>query len=184
MDRDSAKEDQDVASEVGKIVTVVADIADDEKLDVGKVGGLAARVASFLIHCFGCNNPAKTPVVLRKDSVEVRRCRNAYQVTGVCSKCGRGATGFIPSTAASAFDVKPDPVPAEERAKRLAEKRKRKLLAEAEDESPDTEAAAPKKRRVRVKKAKLAQSAKVDVLAVDGAIVPAPVAVEPTESKQ
>ncbi len=175
MDRDNSKEDQDVAGEVGKIVTVVADIADDEKLDVGKVGGLAARVASFLIHCFGCNNPPKTPVVLRKDSVEVRRCRNAYQVKGVCSKCGRGATGFIPSTEASAYEVKPDPVPAEER----LEKRKRKLLAAEGEGDPDAAGEGEgegkaKKRRVRVKKSAKA-SAKVDVLAVDGAIVPASV---------
>lgn len=161
MDKNTPAETQDIANEVGKIVTVVADIADDEKVDVAKVGGLAARVASFLIHCFGCNNPPKTPALLKKDSVRVRRCRNAYQVTGQCSKCGRSTTGFIPSSAAQQYEVEPDPVSPEERAARLAEK-KRKREAE-----PD----GVKKRRVR----------KPKVLAVDGAIVPVPAPVPALE---
>lgn len=164
MDKNTSAETQEVADQVGKIVTVVADIADDEKVDVAKVGSLAARVVGFLIHCFGCNNPPKTPALLKKDSVRVRRCRNAYQVTGQCSKCGRSTTGFIPSTAAQQYEVEPDPVSPEERAARLAEK-KRKREAE-----PDGA-----KKRVRVRKPK--------VLAVDGAIVPEPKAEPQAEVK-
>lgn len=66
---------------------------------VEKVGVLAetvSKVLEFFIHCFRCKNENKTKTLVKRDSVEVRRTRNAYRASGTCEKCGANVSGFIP----------------------------------------------------------------------------------------
>lgn len=118
-----------------KIVEGVADIADDKKLDVVKVGGVLTDVVEFVLRCFRCKNAPKSKVLLRKSSVELRKTRNSTQAIGVCAKCGANVRGFIPAAEAKAsgFDIQ-EPIKPVEEPKRKRKRERETFVSETEAE--------------------------------------------------
>lgn len=120
---------------------------------VEKVGALAEtvnKVLEFLIHCFRCKNKEKTPTLVKRDSVEVRRTRNAYRASGKCDKCGATVSGFIPYEEAVKLGYKPSEkdealIPKAEPAKKRRRTAKSAVVAEQDDREVIAEvvAAAP-----------------------------------------
>lgn len=111
MDKDSAnktsKPDTETLDNIGELATAVGDAV--EKPQAGKIATAVASAVAFIIHCFSCKNAKKTPTMVKRDSIEVRRARNAYQVSGVCATCGRDVRGFISADVAKQYVVKEEP---------------------------------------------------------------------------
>lgn len=108
MDKDSAdkanKADAETLDNISELATAVGDAV--EKPQAGKIATAVASAVAFIIHCFSCKNAKKTPTMVKRDSIEVRRARNAYQVSGVCATCGRDVRGFISADVAKQYEVK------------------------------------------------------------------------------
>lgn len=64
-----------------------------------------SKAVKFVVRCFGCKNePKSQPVLLHRESLEIKQVRNSVQVAGVCATCGKKVRGFIPVAQAKELD--------------------------------------------------------------------------------
>lgn len=109
------------AQDAGEIVEAVLDVADDEKVQPNKVAKIVSEVIEFVMHCFKCKNPKGGKLCVRKDSVELKKKKNAFQAVGVCASCGKKVTGFIPAAQAKELGLPIEEEPVKEKKRKERE---------------------------------------------------------------
>lgn len=137
------------AQDAGEIVEAVLDVADDKKVEPSKVAKIVSDVIEFVMHCFKCQNAKGAKLCVRKDSVELKKKKNAFQAVGVCAACGKKVTGFIPAAQAKELGIPivDEPVVAKEK------KRKTRSTVTAESVVAPVESV-PEAKAKKAKKAK------------------------------